>query len=41
MTSDSTTAPFAFAIGTDGNVYLIDQTSWATWGPWTNLGTPS
>jgi len=40
-TSSSTAAPFAFAIGTDGNVYWIDQTKWATWSVWASLGTPS
>jgi len=41
VTSDPTSAPFAFAIGTDDNVYWIDQTRWATWSTWASLGTPS
>jgi hypothetical protein len=33
--------PVAIAIGTDGNVYWVGQTGWATWGTWANLGAPS
>jgi hypothetical protein len=33
--------PIVFAIGSDGNVYWIGQTAWATWGTWTNLGAPT
>ena len=33
--------PFAFAIGTDGNVYWADQTSWATWSCSRALGAPN
>jgi hypothetical protein len=33
--------PFAFAIGTDGNVYVNEQSSWATWENWVSLGAPS
>lgn len=32
--------PFAFAIGTDGNVYVNQQSSWAVWEDWTSLGAP-
>ena len=35
------TAPFAFAVGTDGNVYWNDQPSWATWSTWASLGAPA
>jgi hypothetical protein len=38
--SDPNSAPFAFTIGADGNVYFNDQTSWATWNMWANIGTP-
>ncbi len=41
VTSAPNTAPFAFAIGTDQNVYWIDQTSWATWSEWASLGAPT
>jgi len=40
-TSDPRSAPFAFAIGTDDNVYWIDQSGWATWSQWASLGAPS
>ncbi len=40
VTSAPNSAPFAFSIGTDGNVYFVDQTAWATWGAWTSLGSP-
>jgi hypothetical protein len=33
--------PFAFAIGTDGNVYWLGQTAWVTWGTWASLGSPT
>jgi hypothetical protein len=33
--------PFAFAIGTDGNVYWADQTSWAAWSSFASLGAPA
>jgi hypothetical protein len=41
VTSAPNSTPFAFAIGTDGNVYFVSQTAWATWGTWTSLGSPS
>ena len=41
MTSAATTAPFAFVIGTDGNVYWADQPSWATWSTFASLGAPN
>jgi hypothetical protein len=41
VTSAPNNNPFAFAIGTDGNVYFVDQTAWATWGTWTSIGAPS
>ena len=40
-TSAGTTTPFAFAIGTDGNVYWADQTSWAKWSSFASLGAPN
>jgi hypothetical protein len=39
-TADPRMSPFAFAIGTDGNVYWIDQTGFAKWGTWMSLGAP-
>jgi hypothetical protein len=39
-TAQATTAPFAFAFGSDGNVYWIDQSSWATWTQFASLGAP-
>ena len=39
-TSAPTTIPFAFTIGTDGNVYWADQVSWATWSSFASLGAP-
>jgi hypothetical protein len=41
VTSYSASAPSAFVIGTDGNVYFVDQVAWATWSAWTSLGVPS
>jgi hypothetical protein len=40
-TANANTAPFAFTIGTDGNVYFNEQPSYATWDTWENIGTPS
>jgi hypothetical protein len=40
-TGASTTAPIGFAIGTDGNVYWIDQSAWATWTQFASIGAPS
>ncbi len=40
-TAAPTTAPFVFAIGTDGNVYWIDQSAWATWTQFASLGAPN
>jgi hypothetical protein len=39
-TSAPTNVPFAFAIGTDGNVYWADQLSWANWSSFASLGAP-
>ncbi len=39
-TSAATSAPFAFTIGTDGNVYWADQVAWATWSSFASLGAP-
>jgi hypothetical protein len=41
VTSQAVGLPFAFVIGTDSNVYWIDQSAWATWTTWASLGTPS
>ena len=41
VTSDPGSAPFAFAVGTDGNVYWNDQPSWATWSTFASLGAPN
>ncbi len=41
VASESSTAPFAFAVGSDGNVYWNDQPSWATWSTWASLGAPA
>jgi hypothetical protein len=40
VTSESGRAPFAFAVGTDGNVYWNGQPSFVTWGTWASLGAP-
>jgi hypothetical protein len=40
-TAAPNSAPFAFAIGTDGNVYWADQTAWATWSSFASLGAPA
>jgi hypothetical protein len=40
-TAAATSIPFAFAIGTDGNVYWADQSSWATWSGFASLGAPN
>ncbi len=40
-TGASTSAPFAFVTGSDGNVYWNDQSSWATWSQFASLGAPS
>lgn len=39
-TAAPTNVPFAFAIGTDGNVYWADQTGWASWSTFASLGAP-
>jgi hypothetical protein len=41
VTSSPSTAPFAFVIGTDQNVYWIGQTRWASWSQWASLGAPT
>jgi hypothetical protein len=40
VTSSPVAAPFAFAIGTDGNVYWNFQVAWASWSQWSSLGAP-
>jgi hypothetical protein len=39
--SAPTSVPFAFTIGTDGNVYWADQIAWATWSSFASLGAPN
>ncbi len=39
-TSPPSSVPFAFTIGTDGNVYWADQTAWAQWSSFASLGAP-
>jgi hypothetical protein len=39
-TSPPSSVPFAFVIGTDGNVYWADQTAWASWSTFASLGAP-
>jgi hypothetical protein len=41
VTSGPVSAPFAFTIGADGNVYWNDQSSWAAWNQWASIGAPS
>jgi hypothetical protein len=40
VTSNPIFAPFAFVIGSDGNVYWNFQSAWAKWIGWTSLGAP-
>jgi hypothetical protein len=41
VSSDPATAPFAFVVGSDGNVYWSDQPRWATWSTWASIGAPT